>query len=140
MARPDRFHVPDADPNFQYRWLNTREENLVEACNYIGWELVHGPSENPLDPMAGQSTDSPHGGVTRTRGDVVLARMPKEKFEREVLGEIQEREKRMYGAYDSMISQSNDRMRKIAASHGMTNIPKQMVFREDVAPSSDNPE
>jgi hypothetical protein len=68
----DIHHVEGGDPNFVYRWLNTQKQNL-ETKKIRGWEV---DSSGKVKTLSG-SEDSTH-----RVGDLILARMPKEKYEK----------------------------------------------------------
>ena len=68
----DIHRVDGADPNFHYRWLNTHKQNL-ESKKIRGWEIVTG--DKKIKSLA-ESPDSTHAV-----GDLILARMPKSKYD-----------------------------------------------------------
>ena len=76
----DVHHVEGKDPNFEYRWINTRKENL-EMKKIRGWEVESGKAK--IKTLSG-SLDSTH-----TLGDLILAKMPKEKYEKMMAGKKQ---------------------------------------------------
>ena len=65
-----RIHGKDA--NFAYRWINTHKQNL-SVKKSRGWEIVNDPK---IKSHSG-SPDSSH-----QIGDLVLARMPRDKYEK----------------------------------------------------------
>lgn len=70
----DPFYVGNQDPNYYYCWLNKKPENL-ERRKLEGYEIVTSTEgESALAPP-----DALH---ERKIGDVVLARMPRERYER----------------------------------------------------------
>lgn len=129
MTARDQFYVGDKDPNYVYRFLNTAERNMI-GKKWDGWEIVTGPPENPVS-VVGQSTETPSGGVTRQRGDLILARMPVAEFDKKIAGPRQQARERQQHQLDTMVDDSNERARSAARSAGISNIPRQMVFRED---------
>lgn len=68
----DITRIHGRDPNFEYRWINTHKQNLATK-KARGWEVVNDPK---IQSFSG-SADSTH-----QIGDVVLARMPKDKYEK----------------------------------------------------------
>ena len=70
----DIHFVGNKDPNFVYRWLNTHKQNL-ETKKIRGWEIVQDKSIKTLDGS---------GESTHKIGDLILARMPKGKYEKMV--------------------------------------------------------
>lgn len=71
----DTFYVADKDPNYYYCWLNAKADNLERARKIWGYEII-GPNhkESALLP--------PNALGERKAGDVILARMPRERHER----------------------------------------------------------
>ncbi len=68
----DVLDVRGKDPKFSYRWLNTHKQNL-ETKKARGWEVVNDPK---IKTLSG-TPDSTHH-----IGDMVLARMPKERYDK----------------------------------------------------------
>lgn len=68
----DIHYVGNKDPNFVYRWLNTHKQNL-ETKKARGWEIVQ---DKNIKTLSGSD------GSTHQIGDLILARMPREKYER----------------------------------------------------------
>lgn len=68
----DITRIHGGDPNFVYRWINTHKQNLATK-KARGWEPVSDPK---IHSFSG-TPDSTH-----QIGDVVLARMPKEKYDK----------------------------------------------------------
>ena len=67
----DITEVKGKDPAFEYRWLNTHKQNL-EMKKARGWEVVN---DAKIKSFSG-TPDSSH-----QIGDMLLARMPKEKYD-----------------------------------------------------------
>lgn len=71
----DNFHVANKDTEFYYCWLNKNPDNLQKMKDIWGYEILGAKhTESALVPP------SPTG--ERVFGDVVLARMPRERYER----------------------------------------------------------
>lgn len=109
----DRFTVKDKDPNFVYRWCNTRERAMLEKVD-IGWQVVRGASELPaeLQNSLGQASESTAGGTTRTRGDLMLMRIPKDVHKERVEKPRREAAERQGVSYETMVAQANEQTRK----------------------------
>lgn len=78
---PDTLGITGRDPNKAYRWLRKQDTNIAMA-EHRGWEINRGGKE--------RSVLSPHSGVQRkgtdvdstvSVGDLVLASMPRERYE-----------------------------------------------------------
>ena len=130
----DMFSVPDADPNFVYSWKNRADRNMVLVINK-GWEIVTGAPELPiairqkLAGITGQSSES--GGVDeiRTRGDLVLCRMPKDLYETRVAGPVRAKRERHKSSLDTLVDQANDQVRSAMAKSMQKNIRDRQVFQ-----------
>lgn len=136
--RPDRLALlpQDQDPKYKYRWLNTNDRNLREAVYFNKWEICQFPAgENPLSVLPGQSTDAPGGGVTRTRGDVVLARMPRDVHEATIQARIRDAQDRQGATLDTMVAAANENAHRLAKAAGLPVHGKTLVFREEVPES-----
>ena len=71
----DSFHVSNKDDNYYYCWLNKKPEHLERNKAMFGYEILGSKhTENALVP--------PNAVGERVLGDVVLARMPRERYER----------------------------------------------------------
>lgn len=68
----DISRIHGKDPNFAYRWINTHKQNLSMKKSR-GWEVVSDPK---IKSFSG-TPDSTH-----QIGDLVLARMPRDKYEK----------------------------------------------------------
>ncbi len=68
----DVHYVEGKDPSKVYRWLNTKKENL-EMKKVRGWKVC---DSKGIKTLSG-SLDTTH-----TMGDLVLAEMPKEKYDK----------------------------------------------------------
>jgi len=68
----DVLDVQGKDPKFAYRWLNTHKQNLAMK-KARGWEVV---SDSKIKTFSGTSDSTHH------IGDMILARMPKERYEK----------------------------------------------------------
>jgi len=71
----DRFHVSNPDPGYRYVWLNAKADNLERMKMIYGYEIVGAKhKEGSIIP--------PNPAGERKNGDVVLARIPKERYEK----------------------------------------------------------
>lgn len=85
----DPFYVGNQDPNFYYAWINKKPEN-VERRKLEGYEIVNS--------LEGESALAPPDALKERRiGDVVLMRMPRERYER-ILRRNQERADKQLGS------------------------------------------
>lgn len=130
----DRFHVPDKDENFVYRWVNERDRRMIEA-EYLGWESVKDPAPPvPAGTLpAGQVGETPTGTV-RKRGDLILMRMPKEQWEQTIGADKKEARERQEATVDTMVEDANEGAQRRLRDLGYRNVPKRLVFREDADP------
>lgn len=84
FAPPDLLRVNEKDPRYTYRWIHTTDKmNFYNGVENRGWEIVRWgskSSENNIELMGLFSQFAPQtvGSIMRT-GDLILARMPKEK-------------------------------------------------------------
>lgn len=71
----DQFHVANADPAYYYCWLNAKPDNVEKMKSIWGYEIIGaGSKEGALVP--------PNAAGERKIGDVILARMPRERYEK----------------------------------------------------------
>ncbi len=86
FSPPDLLKVNAKDPNFKYRWIRpTDRMNFFNGMDIRGWEVVRWGSKGlesneALKGMLSQFSSTDLGSLVRT-GDLVLARMPKQKAE-----------------------------------------------------------
>lgn len=78
----DVFHLNNADPKFQYRFLRIDDKNLVSKTGNVlfqkgGWQIV--PKKHLEGVMKMKSRELAPDGTYRV-GDLVLARMPKDLY------------------------------------------------------------
>ncbi len=66
----DIHYVSNKDPAFEYRWINVQKQNL-ETKKVRGWTPV---SDKEIKTLSG-SLDTTH-----VVGDLILCKMPKEKY------------------------------------------------------------
>jgi hypothetical protein len=129
----DRLFVSDMDPEYYYRWANTKDINVM-SMQLDGFEPVVGEdpkmSLTPL-PVAGQSTENPVSAGSRMRGDLVLMRIRKEAYEETIGEELRAARDRQSVSLDTMVQQANENARNAAKQAGLKNVPKQLVFREE---------
>ena len=75
FSEVDTLYVGNRDDNYRYVWLNKKPENLERMKAIYGWEILGGKhNETALVP--------PNAVGERVNGDVVLARMPLERWEK----------------------------------------------------------
>lgn len=70
----DPFYVGNKDDNFYYCWVNKKPEN-IERRKLEGYEAV-------TDTDKANALTKPNAIGERVLGDVVLMRMPRERYER----------------------------------------------------------
>lgn len=69
----DQFHVGQKDKDYAYIWANKKPDNLEKMKAIWGWEVVGTKaSETALVP--------PNAAGERVNGDVILMRMPIERY------------------------------------------------------------
>src|SRR5262245_17081164 len=139
QARPDRLFVPDKDPDYVYHWMNAAsgpqgDQNLYMAT-WEGWEPA------PMDPdklppavlnATQQQISQAGGGTGHRRGDLVLYRMRREVWEKTVHASTQENLRRQQTTLDTMVLQAQENAARALRERGQSNIPKNLVFSEDV--------
>jgi len=137
----DRFAVKDADPNYRYRWCNTRERTMLGKLD-VGWEIVKGPSELPPEVASalGQSTEAPAGGTTRTRGDLILMRIHKDLYEERVEKPRRAAAERQGVSLDTMVQQANEQAKRALKDKGYkdSQIRDALVFQDSDRPGFDS--
>jgi hypothetical protein len=142
--RPDRLFVPDKDPAYVYRWMNAQagpqgDQNLYIA-QYEGWEPApYDASKVPqsVQNVVGQATDERGGTPAMRRGDLVLYRMPKERFEKTVARQTEEARRRQETTLDTMVLQAQENAARALRNRGQSRVPGDLVFRENIGdPSS----
>jgi len=80
-GRYDPLEVNNKDPNYHYRWLRKEKLNLQRKTGFLKYEIVKGGQE---ETICGDNTPLKAGeqvAGTVEVGDLVLARIPKEKHE-----------------------------------------------------------
>src|SRR6266478_5359317 len=118
MPNIDMFYITNKDPNYHYCWLNTKPENIERAKAIWGWEVLgEDHKENALVP--------PNAAGERKLGDVVLARMPMERWER--IQRIRDRQNK------EAITRANDAWRDEVEKSGIqtqdtTKVQAEVVF------------
>lgn len=71
----DQFYVSEKDPGFHYTWLNKKADNIERMKMLYGFEIIGAKhDEVALAP--------PNAAGERVVGDLVLARIPKERYEK----------------------------------------------------------
>jgi len=95
------FEVKNPKPGFRYRFLNVNERNLA-AKKAVGYEIVSSESEEQL--VITESTPLKKGAqldTTRRFSDVVLARIPEDKFQKIVRRNEALKERRSMAAVEA---------------------------------------
>jgi len=116
----DRFHVANKDPNYVYRWANSRDRVMMEKL-HVGWEVDRTqPAEIPIEvaKAIGQETANPGGGTTVTRGDVILMRIQKDTYEERVEKPRRAMAERQGTSLDTMVQQANENTKKALRDRG----------------------
>lgn len=135
-GRPDRLYVSDRDTEFYYRWANTKDTNIM-GMQMDGFEPVTGedPLLKSLNPIAlsgtGQSSENPTSLATRQRGDLILMRIRKDRYEETVGEELRQARERQDISLDTLIAQQNENARTAAQAAGLKKVPSKLVFREE---------
>ena len=71
----DELYVSNKDSDYHYAWLHKKPDNLERMKAIFGWEILGSQhDEVALVP--------PNALGERVHGDVVLARMPRERYEK----------------------------------------------------------
>lgn len=129
----DPFFVPDKDPAYEYFWGNRADRNMIELLSQ-GWEVVSGAPELPagvrqkIAGLTGQSSEVPVTDEVRTRGDLVLVRMPKDLFEERVAAPTRMRIARQRASLDTLVDRANDQARAALAQSRQRSIRERHVF------------
>lgn len=133
----DRFYVANKDPNFAYRWCNVNER-AMNLRRFEGWTPA--PDDGTVPPeisAMGQQISNPAGGTVQQRGDVMLMRMPRDRFDRKVRKKKAEARERQAATVDTLIQQANEDVKARLRQHygdGGSHVRAQHVF----ATSPDN--
>lgn len=141
-VKPDILYIPDKDENYHYRWFNanpsTHGDFNLQLAEMDGWETVEKTGEVPKEVLdrAQQQVNNPGGGAVR-RGDLILMRMPREKWEKTIQADIEANRLRVETTLDTMVAQSNENAAKALRDRGQKRIPANLVFREDVGDPTD---
>lgn len=128
-AMNDRFYVPDRDPEYHYRWCNNRDHNVMVRI-HEGWETVQQPDKLlvAVQNAVGQSSGTPAGGATVSRGDLVLMRMRREDFEQKIALPKRLARERQKASFDTMVEQVNDNTQRALRQAGLREVPKEVVY------------
>jgi hypothetical protein len=127
----DRLYFKDKDPAFVYRFVNTKERVMEQRVDE-GWEPVHATStlSPEVQKLVQQQTDNPDGGTTVRRGDVMLMRMPRQRFEETIQREKRAARTRQKVSADAMIAQANENAQRALRAANVARIPADLVFEE----------
>lgn len=136
----DMFQVPDADPNYKYRWVNQRDRMMLQRLQE-GWEVVKGsdiPSELRIQLQSSVPSGLPpdRQGEIRTRMDTVLMRMPMDAWKERIQGPKEAARKRQQVEFDSMVLNANEQVRSELKRRGYSaqQIRGRHVFTTDSEP------
>jgi hypothetical protein len=103
----DRFHVPDKDPNYIYRWVNTDERAMLQRKEQ-GYEVCMFKDPELPALVKGEAESAP-GGVARRRGtDLILCKIRKDVFDEKVDSKRRAAHERHAGVIDDMVAQAKD--------------------------------
>jgi hypothetical protein len=73
--------VSNADPAFVYGWVSrNRHSQHIQAMKQFGWVVVQGDDEEAIELKGTQSGQGGAPGTTRELGDVVLMKIPKDRY------------------------------------------------------------
>jgi hypothetical protein len=126
----DEFFVPNKDPNYVYHWANTRERvQLLKARQ--GYEIVQEPEEVPeAIRLLNPPIDGAASSTVRRRGDVVLMKIRKDLWERNVNGPVAAAKARSHVSAEQMVGAANDAARRALRARGIpeAQIPSNMVY------------
>lgn len=98
---PDLLKVNEKDPNYTYRWIKIGDHVQIYGGQDVrGWELVRrGNSEKVLEGLLSEFSVTSLDSTYRL-GDLVLARMPKEKVEARNLAYLEKNRTQMKAIKD----------------------------------------
>ena len=115
----DYFFVDDKEPGFVYRWCNQKDRAMMMRKRE-GWEVDNRPEASLPQAVAamGQELANPAGGTVRQRGDVILMRIPRDRFETRVRAPREAARERQRITVDTMVSSANEQARKGLAARG----------------------
>jgi len=101
------FEVKNPRPGFRYRFLNVNERNIA-AKKAVGYEIVDSNADEQL--VITETTPIKRGAqldTTRRFSDVVLARIPEDKFQRIVRrNKLMQERRTMTAVYDQLRSEA----------------------------------
>jgi hypothetical protein len=102
------FEVKNPKPGYRYRFLNVNERNIAQK-KAMGYEIVDSAAEEQL--VITETTPIKRGAqldTTRRFSDVVLARIPEDRFQRIVRRNEALKERRsMRAVFDQLRSQAD---------------------------------
>lgn len=133
-AFPDRFFIPDADPNYVYRWSHPHERVMNER-EYQGWEVVLDPPKAGTPPPVlppGQATETPGGGIRRQRGEMICLRIPRPVWEERIRAPKQKAREEQAASIDTMVAEANEYAKRQVRQRTGQAPTRDLVFREDV--------
>src|SRR5262245_44022957 len=118
--------------------MNSNDRNMYDA-SWEGWEAA------PIDPKTlppgvlppGQDSNNPGGGSTYRRVDLILMRMPKDRFEQNVRRPAEQARERQAASLATMVSIATEDLRKSASDRAQENVPEALVFRDYVRDPTD---
>lgn len=129
-AMPDKFTVPDKDPEYIYRWCNNDDRAMLAHQN-DGYEVVidDKPEINRGVQQAESQPLASSGGVTRRRGpELILMRIRKDRHAETVGARREYLAAHHRGALDGAVEQANEAARQQLSERNMR-APKSLVFQ-----------
>lgn len=80
-SRTQFLSVSDADPAFVYGWVSrNRHGQHVQSMKQLGWIVVQGDDREAIELKGTQGGQGTMPGTTRELGDVLLMKIPREKY------------------------------------------------------------
>jgi hypothetical protein len=131
----DEFFVADKDPDYVYKWCNTRERVMMRRSRQ-GYEVVNTPEDIPAAVRALSPALTPGGEMTRRRGDLILMRIRKDLHAKNVAGPIRDARERHNVSLDTMIQQANEQAQRAlrAAGYPEASVRASHVFADSPEP------
>jgi hypothetical protein len=131
----DEFFVADKNPEYIYKWCNTRER-VMNRRIHQGYEVEPTPEQIPEAMKALNPALAEQNGTLRRRGDLVLMRIKKDVHARNVAGPIRQASERQMVALDTAIAQANENAQRQLRAAGYNNaqLRSSMVFTDSPEP------
>jgi hypothetical protein len=135
-AKVDEYFVADKDPEYVYKWCNSRERVMMQRVRQ-GYEIVDSPEDIPeAVRIAANLPPTQTSGGVRRRGDLVLMRIRKDVHARNVAGPINKARERHSASVEQMSQQQSENVTRQmrAAGYKETQLRSSFVF-----PTKDEP-